>query len=124
MATNLIAQLADAPAGQRVVLQGNLAFAVGCVRGGIHAADGYPGTPSTEVIDKGLRYVQDRMSVGWSVNEAVATGVSFGVTMSGADAVVTMKIPGLFQAADVVATVANFTAPRGGLVLYVASDFV
>ena len=37
-------------AGKGVVIQGNMAFAVGCVRAGIHAADGYPGTPSTEVI--------------------------------------------------------------------------
>jgi indolepyruvate ferredoxin oxidoreductase alpha subunit len=44
--------------------------------------------------------------------------------MAGADAVVTMKIPGLFQAADVVASAAGSTAERGGLVLYVASDFV
>ena len=42
-----------AEAGKGVVIQGNMAFAVGCVRAGIHAADGYPGTPSTEVIDKG-----------------------------------------------------------------------
>ena len=93
-------------------------------RGGIHAADGYPGTPSTEVIDKGLRFVQDRMIVGWSINEANAVAVGLGETMRGVDAVVTMKIPGLFQAADVVATAAGYTARRGGLVLYVASDFV
>jgi indolepyruvate ferredoxin oxidoreductase alpha subunit len=58
------------------------------------------------------------------VNEANATALGFGFSMAGGDVVVTMKIPGLFQAADVVATVANFTAPRGALVLYVASDFV
>ena len=63
-------------AGKGVVIQGNMAFAVGCVRAGIHAADGYPGTPSTEVIDKGLSQVQDMITVGWSVNEAVAAGVA------------------------------------------------
>ncbi len=114
----------DADEGSSAVVQGNLAFALGCARGGIHAADGYPGTPSTEVIDKGLRHMQDRMRVAWSVNEANAVAVGLGVTMAGSDAVVTMKIPGLFQAADVVATSAGYTAPRGGLVLYVASDFV
>ena len=57
--SNQIQQLCDAPAGQPEVLQGNIAFAVGCVRGGIHCADGYPGTPSSEVIDKGLSEVQD-----------------------------------------------------------------
>jgi indolepyruvate ferredoxin oxidoreductase alpha subunit len=124
MASNKIAELIEAPDGQRAVLQGNIAFAVGCVRGGIHAADGYPGTPSTEVIDKALRYVQDKITVGWSVNEANAVAVGLGITMMGRDAVVTMKIPGLLQAADVVATAAGYTGPRGGLVLYVASDFV
>ena len=67
-ARNRIAELTLAEAGEPRVLLGNIAFAVGCVRGGIHGADGYPGTPSTEVIDRGLRFVQDRMDVGWSVN--------------------------------------------------------
>jgi indolepyruvate ferredoxin oxidoreductase alpha subunit len=124
MASDRIKQLVEAPAGKRAVLQGNIAFALGCARGGIHAADGYPGTPSTEVIDKGLSQVQDLMRVGWSVNEANAVGLGFGCTLVGADALVTMKIPGLFQAADVVATLAGYTARRGGLVLFVASDFV
>jgi len=119
-----MAELIDAADGYKAVLQGNAAFAVGCVRGGLHAADGYPGTPSTEVIDKGLRFVQDRIKTGWSVNEANAVAVGLGITMMGRDAVVTMKIPGLFQAADVVATAAGYTGPRGGLVLYIASDFV
>jgi len=49
-------KLAPAPSSR-----GNLAFAVGCVRAGIHVADGYPGTPfQPRVIDKGLRYVQQR----------------------------------------------------------------
>ncbi|MHC4470103.1 MAG: thiamine pyrophosphate-dependent enzyme, partial [Planctomycetota bacterium] len=123
MASNRIADLVGAEEGLRAVLQGNVAFAVGCARGGIHAADGYPGTPSTEVIDKGLRHAQHVMRVGWSVNEATAVGVGFGTAMAGYDAVVTMKIPGLFQAADVVATASGYTAPRGGLVFYIASDF-
>jgi indolepyruvate ferredoxin oxidoreductase, alpha subunit len=110
-------------AGKGVVIQGNMAFAVGCVRAGIHAADGYPGTPSTEVIDKGLSQVQDMITVGWSVNEAVAAGVGFGHTLAGSDCVVTMKIPGLFQAADVVTSAAFYTGRRGSLVYYIASDY-
>jgi len=50
---NKIKELCLAPDGRPEVLQGNIAFAVGCVRAGIHSADGYPGTPSTEVIDRG-----------------------------------------------------------------------
>ena len=90
---NEIQQLCDEAAGTNKVLQGNIAFAVGCVRAGIHAADGYPGTPSTEAIDKGLSQAQDRITVGWSVNEAVAVSVGVGHAMAGRDCVVTMKIP-------------------------------
>ncbi len=115
--------LCEEAAGKAEVLQGNIAFAAGCVRAGIHAADGYPGTPSTEVIDKGLSQVQDLITVGWSVNEAVAAGVGVGHTYAGRDCVVTMKIPGLFQAADIFTSIALYSAPRGALIFYIASDF-
>jgi len=110
--------------GKTNVLQGNIAFAVGCVRAGIHSVDGYPGTPSTEVIDKGLTHVKDLIDANWSVNEAVSAGVGHGHTLAGRDCVVTMKIPGLFQAADVVTSASQFTQKRGALIYYLASDFV
>jgi indolepyruvate ferredoxin oxidoreductase alpha subunit len=116
-------KLCTAPAGQAEVLQGNIAFAAGIVRAGIHATDGYPGTPSSEVIDKGLSQVQDMLTVGWSINEAVASGVAHGHTLAGRDCVVTMKIPGLFQAGDIFTSSSLFTQPRGSLIWYVASDF-
>jgi indolepyruvate ferredoxin oxidoreductase alpha subunit len=123
MKRNKIRELCQAEAGKAEVLQGNIAFAVGCVRSGIHSADGYPGTPSTEVIDRGLSQVQDMITVGWSVNEAVAAGVGLGHSLAGRDAVVTMKIPGLFQAGDIFTSASFFTQPRGALVYYIASDF-
>ncbi|MCA9929551.1 MAG: 2-oxoacid:acceptor oxidoreductase family protein [Anaerolineales bacterium] len=121
--TNKMRALCLAPAGQVELLQGNIAFAVGCVRGGIHAADGYPGTPSSEVIHRGLAHVQDMITVGWSVNEAVAAAVGHGHTFAGRDCVVTMKIPGLFQAGDIFTSGAMFVQKRGALVYYIASDF-
>lgn len=114
----------DSLPGSRHILEGNIAFALGVVHAGYHAADGYPGTPSTEVIDKGLAFVQDRLKVGWSVNEAVAVGVGIGHAIAGFDTVVTMKIPGVFQGGDVISTSAFYTAEAGALVLYVATDFV
>ena len=120
---NKIKTLCTSPAGRFEVLQGNIAFAAGVVRAGIPSADGYPGTPSSEVIDRGLSQVQDLIKVGWSVNEAVASGVGLGHTLAGDDCVVTMKIPGLFQAADVFSSSAIYTKPRGALVYYVAADF-
>lgn len=117
-------QLVESEPGSKHVLQGNEAFAVGIVHAGFHAADGYPGTPSTEVIDKSLKHVQDRMAVGWSVNEAVAVGVALGHAIAGSDTVVTMKIPGVFQAGDVISTAAFYTAEAGALVIYAATDYV
>lgn len=116
-------EIVDSKPGSKFILQGNEAFALGVVHAGFHAADGYPGTPSTEVIDKSLKYVQDRMTVGWSVNEAVAVGVAVGHTMAGSDVVVTMKIPGVFQAGDVISTSAFFTAEAGALVIYAVTDY-
>jgi indolepyruvate ferredoxin oxidoreductase, alpha subunit len=120
---NSVKQLCEAPAGQSEILQGNMAFAIGCVRGGLHAADGYPGTPSSEVIDKGLSQVQDLIKVGWSVNEAVASAVGHGHSIAGRDCVVTMKIPGLYQAGDIFTSGALFVLDRGALVYYITSDF-
>jgi len=57
----------------------------------------YPGTPSTEVIDKSLAYVQDRINVGWSVSEAVAVAVCLGHAIAGFDTVCTMKIQVSFR---------------------------
>jgi len=123
MKPNKIKELCLADAGKAEVLQGNIAFAVGCVRAGINSAEGYPGTPSTEVIDKGLSQVQDMITVGWSVNEAVAVGVGLGHTLAGNDAVVTMKIPGLFQAGDLFTSSSFFHHSRGALIYFIASDF-
>ncbi|MBU2509858.1 2-oxoacid:acceptor oxidoreductase family protein [bacterium] len=120
---NAIRQLCLADAGESTILQGNIAFAIGCVRAGIHSVDGYPGTPSTEVIDKGLSAVPDLINASWSVNEAVAAGVGHGHSLAGRDCVVTMKIPGMFQAGDVITSASQFTLPRGALIYYVASDF-
>lgn len=121
---SMMKKLCEESAGNSHVLQGNIAFAAGCVRAGIHCAEGYPGTPSTEVIDKGLSQVQDKIKVGWSVNEAVAIGMGIGASYAGKDCIVTMKIPGLFQAADLFTSISAFTAKRGALVFYIASDFV
>ncbi len=114
----------EASPGSKFILQGNEAFALGVIHAGYHCADGYPGTPSTEVIDKSLSHVQDKINVGWDVNEAVAVAVGVGHAAAGFDTVVTMKTPGAFQAGDAITTAAFYKAPAGALVFYVASDYV
>lgn len=117
-------EIIDSPADSRFILQGNTAFALGVIHAGYHAATGYPGTPSTEVIDKSLAFVQDKIKVGWSVNEAVAVSTAVGHSTAGSDVVVTMKIPGVFQAADAISTTAFFTGKAGALVIFAVTDYV
>jgi indolepyruvate ferredoxin oxidoreductase alpha subunit len=114
----------NAPAGATYIMQGNAAFALGVIHAGYHAATGYAGTPSTEVIDRTLAYAQDIMKVGWSVNEAVAVSTAVGHAIAGEDVLVTMKIPGVFQAADAITTSAFFSGKSGALVIYAATDYV
>ncbi len=117
------AQVASKP-DTRLLLQGNGAFALGVVHAGYRSADGYPGTPSTEVIDRYLLEVPDKIKAGWSVNEATAFGMGLGRSIAGEDTLVTMKIPGVFQAGDIISSAANSPLKGGALVLYVGTDFV
>ena len=117
-------KMVDAAPGSKFILQGNQAFALGVMHAGYHCVDGYPGTPSTEIIDKSLAKVQDRIKVGWSVNEAVAVAVGVGHSIAGDDTLITMKTPGAFQAGDTITTSAFYNAPAGAFVLMVASDYV
>ena len=103
------------------VLLGNAAFALGLIHAGFRSVEGYPGTPSTEVIDT-LLSVPDQIDAGWSVNEAVAVGVGLGHSLAGDDTAVTMKVPGLFQAADVVSSSAFYDTGPGAFIIYVATD--
>lgn len=116
--------LVDSPAQSRHILQGNQAFALGVMHAGYHCAEGYPGTPSTEVIDKSLSKVQDKILVGWNVNEAVSVAVGIGHAIAGHDTIITMKTPGAFQAGDTITTSAFYHAPAGAFVLFVATDYV
>lgn len=117
-------KIVNTPANIKLIVDGNTAFALGVIHAGYHAATGYPGTPSTEMIDKCLAQVQDRIKVGWSVNEAVAVSVGLGHSIAGDDAVVTMKIPGVFHAGDALSTTAFYSANAGALVIYAATDYV
>jgi len=107
--------------GAKTILMGNRAFALGAIHAGIAYADGYPGTPTSEVIDT-LRQVPECITASWSVNEAVALGSAVGFAIGGKDALATMKVPGLFQAADVLVSSAFSEMFTGALILYVATD--
>jgi indolepyruvate ferredoxin oxidoreductase alpha subunit len=106
---------------ERHYLLGNEAIAHACLESGIDFASGYPGTPSSEVIDV-LRVQKDpAYHVEWSVNEKVALENALAGAWCGLRAICTMKHVGLNVAADPLMTSA-YTGVTGGLVIMSADD--
>ncbi|MDR2943982.1 MAG: indolepyruvate ferredoxin oxidoreductase subunit alpha [Methanosarcinales archaeon] len=100
---------------------GNAAIARGIREAGVGVVSGYPGTPSSEIVDI-LRAQKDRdYYLEWSVNEKVAVEVAIGAAFAGARSIVTMKHVGLNVAADPLMTVC-FAGTKGGLIILAADD--
>ena len=72
-------------------LMGNEAIALGALAAGVNVVAGYPGTPSTEVLETIAKRRGDTTYVEWSVNEKAAMELAAGAAYSGARALVTMK---------------------------------
>ncbi len=101
---------------------GNEAAARGVVEAGVKFAIGYPGTPSTEVIETLIQGSKESgIRAEWAVNEKVAFDIATGVSFGGVRCLVTMKSAGLNVASDSILSVA-YGDVIGGLVLYVADD--
>ncbi len=59
--------------GERQLLMGNAAIARGALEAGVSVAAGYPGTPSSEIIENLASVADERqMYLEWSANEKVA----------------------------------------------------
>jgi len=103
----------------RVLLSGNEAVAQGAWEAGAAFGVGYPGTPSTEALERFATL--PGVYAEWAPNEKVALEVAAGVSLAGSRVLVTMKHVGLNVAADPLFTLA-YTGVRGGLVILVADD--
>jgi indolepyruvate ferredoxin oxidoreductase alpha subunit len=102
------------------LLSGNEAFARGAYEAGVTVATGYPGTPSTEILEALAAFKSDVHSE-WAPNEKVAFEVAVGASLAGARSIVTMKHVGLNVAADPLMTF-SYIGAVGGLVAIVADD--
>ncbi len=100
------------------LLSGDEAIALAALDVGVTLGVGYPGTPSTEILER-LAALGGKAQ--WSPNEKVALEVGIGVAYGGGRALVTMKHVGVNVAADPLFTVA-YTGVDGGLVLVSADD--
>lgn len=105
----------------REFLMGNEAMAVGALAAGVNVVAGYPGTPSTEVLEAVARRRPEGVYVEWSVNEKAALEVAAGAAYAGARALVTMKQVGLNVASDPLMSL-SYIGVKGGMVVLVADD--
>lgn len=102
-------------------LMGNAAIALGAVASGVNVVAGYPGTPSTEVLETIAKHRPDDVYVEWSVNEKAAMELAAGASYSGARTLVTMKQVGLNVASDPLMSL-EYIGVKGGMVILVADD--
>lgn len=100
------------------LVSGNEAVAQAAFDAAVSLGMGYPGTPSTEILE-----VFDGLGgrAQWAPNEKVALEVALGVSLAGARSIVAMKHVGLNVAADPLFTAAYLDLP-GALVVVSADD--
>lgn len=102
-------------------LMGNEAIAMGAIASGVNLVSGYPGTPSSEVLETAARHRSGQTYIEWSVNEKAALEVAAGAAYTGARSLVTMKQVGLNVASDPLMSLA-YIGVKGGMVILVADD--
>lgn len=103
------------------LLMGNQAIAMGAIRAGVGVVTGYPGTPSTEILETVAKKNPGDIYVEWSVNEKSALEVAAGAAYAGVRTLVTMKQVGLNVASDPLMSLA-YVGVKGGMVVAVADD--
>jgi indolepyruvate ferredoxin oxidoreductase alpha subunit len=108
---------------KRKALLGDEAVAVAALHAGISAAYGYPGTPSTEILEYLIDEYEKRGGprAAWCANEKTAVEAGLGASFAGRRSIVTMKHVGLNVAADPFINGA-LLGIKGGLVIVVADD--
>ncbi len=101
------------------LMSGNEAIARGAYEAGVKVGVGYPGTPSTEILENFVKYPD--IYAEWAPNEKVALEVGAGASIAGARVIITMKHVGVNVAADPLFTL-SYTGVNGGLILLSADD--
>ncbi len=103
----------------KALLSGNEAIARGAHEAGIEVAAGYPGTPSSEILENVAKY--KHIYSEWSVNEKVAMDAAAGAAYSGRRSLVTTKQVGMNVLSDSLFYTA-YTGLEAGLVVVTADD--
>jgi indolepyruvate ferredoxin oxidoreductase alpha subunit len=101
---------------------GNEAIARGALESGVSVVAGYPGTPSSEIIETLAKASKEQnLYVEWSVNEKVAMEVAAAASFAGLRSLCVMKQNGVNVGSDFLLHLA-LTGVRGGMVLVHCDD--
>jgi indolepyruvate ferredoxin oxidoreductase alpha subunit len=107
---------------RKQLLLGNEAIVRGALEGGVRFVAAYPGTPSSEIIDRFFELAPEaRVYVEYSVNEKVSMETACAAALSGVRSLCSMKHVGLNVAADAFMTLA-YVGVKAGMVIVVADD--
>lgn len=114
--------LTDKNAGKTALLMGNEALVRGALEAGVRVAAGYPGTPSSDIIENLAKVAGERnIYVEWSVNEKVSLEVAAAGSFAGLRSLCVMKQNGVNVASDFLLHLA-LSGTRAGLVLIPCDD--
>lgn len=102
-------------------VMGNEAIALGALCAKVNLVSGYPGTPSSEIVETIAARRPKDLYLEWSVNEKAALEVAAAAAYSGARSMVTMKQVGLNVASDSLMSLA-YVGVKGGMVVVSADD--
>jgi len=107
---------------RKQLLLGNEAIVRGALEGGVRFVAAYPGTPSSEIIDRFYQLAPEAgIYVEYSVNEKVSMETACAAALSGVRSLCSMKHVGLNVAADAFMTLA-YVGVKAGMVIVVADD--
>lgn len=108
--------------GRKHLLLGNEAIVRGALEANVRFVAAYPGTPSSEIIDRFAQLGDEAgVYVEYSVNEKVSMETACAAAVSGVRSLCSMKHVGLNVAADAFMTLA-YVGVKAGMVIVVADD--
>ena len=106
----------------RVTMMGNQAISQGALEAGVRVVAGYPGTPSSEIIQNLADQAGEHgLYVEWSVNEKVSLEVAAAGSFAGMRSLCAMKQNGVNVASDFLLHLAG-SGVRAGMVLVACDD--
>lgn len=118
----MMSQLLETKTGECHLIMGNEAIARGALEAGVSVAAGYPGTPSSDIIESLARVARKRrLYVEWSTNEKVSLEVAAAASFAGLRSLCVMKQNGVNVASDFLLHLAG-SGTRGGMVLVPCDD--